>query len=404
MIYAGPKIWHIDETGFAYWRAPAKALQWIDLTPPGKEAPGKRAGDLAGIGLFSADESPGRDYIAVENDLSPTAKNLLNLTSSRLDSAFIELMLEATDPTGANAHKPVTPDDRGACRFRLGGLRVSLPATKEMPGFSRVAQVMRIDVERADADVQGKLLASYLAQKLRVAATDEKAEEYLGTQVKVRTPATTIGDTFVQASNTALESHTATGTGGGFSWTQLVGSNTITVRGGLGDCTTNAGNAVYRANSDLSSDNHHTDCDILHFSAGSGSYSGVITRKDSSSTMTYYLHDASDNNNLARLFKSVAATFTQIGSSAAITMANNTWYPIVGQSNGSTISMTFNGSGVLSETDTAITGNVRTGLRGARVTAGDLFWRTFVASDVAAPPAGGWGKLLAGSRNRRVFT
>jgi hypothetical protein len=154
----------------------------------------------------------------------------------------------------------------------------------------------------------------------------------------------------------------------------------------------------------LSSDNHHTDCDILHFSAGSGSYSGVITRKDSSSTMTYYLHDASDNNNLARLFKSVAATFTQIGSSAAITMANNTWYPIVGQSNGSTISMTFNGSGVLSETDTAITGNVRTGLRGAIVTAGDVFWRTFVASDVAAPPAGGWGKLLAGSRNRRVFT
>ena len=129
---------------------------------------------------------------------------------------------------------------------------------------------------------------------------------------------TTLNESFDKADSDTL--------GPDLSWTELSGDQ---------DVVSNAWQAqpfstqvLGRADSDLASTDHYAEIVISACTAvdTSGHGAGPVCRKDSTATNTYYIGrllrtTTSGGTNQVQLYKRVAGTFTQLGSSVTVTVA-----------------------------------------------------------------------------------
>ena len=171
------------------------------------------------------------------------------------------------------------------------------------------------------------------------------------------------GSTIVESFNTA-DSDTL---GPDLSWTELIGDADV-VSTELSIITRGATSAVARADSDLATDDHYCEAVLSAVALGTSTYNyfGVECRKDSTTTLTNYNYRAVQTTtplNEHRLQKFVAGSATQLGASDAADVVAGEIVRI--EADGSSISGWLNG--ILSVgpvTDTTISGNLRTGIRG----------------------------------------
>lgn len=142
---------------------------------------------------------------------------------------------------------------------------------------------------------------------------------------------------------------------------------------------------IARANTDLASTDHYAQVTITNNGTGGAvRYCGVIARKDSSTTQTYYVAYIKNGSNVG-LYKCVAGSLTQLGSDAAITFGSAKVLKLT--CNGSTISVDYDGVNKISQTDTAITSGVRCGLACYQSSSGitvNPLGDSFEAGDLAA--------------------
>lgn len=186
---------------------------------------------------------------------------------------------------------------------------------------------------------------------------------------------TTIGDTFTDTDSTALSSHTATGANGGHSWSYLHSGSSWDIQSNQVNQTGNFGLA--RADSDLSTDDHYAQIVVPVPPSTTTQSIGVAARKDSSSTLSYYL--AVCRSTQWQTYEWDGGSFGQLGSTTSQATATNDVIRI--EAEGSTIRRLRNGSEQASLTDGTTSGNYRcgiacihslTGPRGDDWEAGDL--------------------------------
>lgn len=295
---------------------------------------------------------------------------------STLAEWLYTLLTLHADPLGDTAVRPLMPTR--SKRLEAGGVarRFDLAA----PECAKSILVMQ-DNYRRIRDGGGEMHRKYLDDLIIKFGGDERVYIPDDLPLETRLPReTTIADSFNRADQSGLGSSSE-----GWSWsavqaTASIVSNQASVAG-------NVGIFSQRADSDLSTDDHYADITFIQSVVGGG---GPATRFASAATTYYKTNPFSDGN--IYLQKLVTGTETTI-SSTAFTRAANDIYRT--ESDGSTQRSLQNSVQRLSSTDTAITGNLRTGLAGyTSGTAGQTaVFDTFTASDLAA---GVVGPLLGG--------
>lgn len=128
-----------------------------------------------------------------------------------------------------------------------------------------------------------------------------------------------------------------------------------------------------RIDSDLATDDHEVQATITAANAVSETRCGVIGRKDSSSTRTYYsfqaIFDGTPTNSTWRLMKRVAGTATTLATDATDPAVNDV---VKLRSDGSDHSGYVNGTELIAPvTDASITANTRVGIVGIGANASD---------------------------------
>ena len=174
-------------------------------------------------------------------------------------------------------------------------------------------------------------------------------------------------------------------------WTELQSDTDIVSNVAVsqaGSATT----STARADSDLSTDDHYSQAILNRVggSSGNGQDYGTIVRKDDTTTITFY-HGRIGTTaapDVLQLFKLVTGTSTQLGSN--VEQAASLPDTVKTQADGSTITFYFNDVEKFNETDTAITGNLRTGIRNRHITGwvdstnGKASFNDFQSEDLSA--------------------
>lgn len=161
---------------------------------------------------------------------------------------------------------------------------------------------------------------------------------------------TTRGDTFVDAANTQLELHTATGANGGWSWAnqdgtggvaQIDASNQVKLVGG--------GHGNYTA-ATVGSNDQYAQIQVM---AASDSFPVTVRSSGVSGAESFYGVRFKAGN--WEVWKFVSGTFTNLLTSAATLTAGDTAkIQIVG----STLTFSVNGTSLLNTTDSAVASGV----------------------------------------------
>ncbi len=351
-----------------------------------------------------------------------------------------------SDPTSANRAKPITPTSQGVLELHLGGhslIRSRYFEGVSDPIFALIKEVFQESYRKirnhglAEIEIVNGITLAELQQgfsnnnpaenKYIIAArrlinqrgfTRQEAKDFIIEHIKKQhrkfladkvskyriewqdlipqdvplespvTPETTIGDTFVDSNTTALSSHTATGTGGGFIWSaEQVGTlsglkinNTNSV---YTDNATDIG--VHRAEIDLSSDDMYTQITITQIPTTSRTV--YVAMRFNPSIYECYFFAANDYSVAPldwRLFKRTGGALTQIGST--ITTPDFTSGDVIkGNIDGSSLSGIVDGATVIGpSTDTAITGYSRSGIAITGVVTGNTEMDAFIAADIYA--------------------
>lgn len=400
------------------WRAPGGgAVGVLDL----RSIPqmGKFGGTPEGYGVFvyrntrTIDRSVylGGNLDALSNKAGIEAV-FGSLTATNLRDALWEILTDKSDPTGETAARPLRADSDGVVRLRLGGFSVikSEPRNdahtqREIAVFQHDYRQKKIDegllpealrrkgisensISRIIQDIQqarrrwvGHTMRRIFGQMDDARAGQILPPEYLGDGWEP--PRTTIGDTFVEASDTALGSHTATGPNGGFSWTVTDGGFTVIAANDNVEDDSN-GIETARAEIDLSGDDHYAQADVTWEDGAVSQQGGTVVRY-ASGAQTFYEAWGHASDDAAELRKWVMGTITDLDS-AAKAIGEETLL-VKAQADGSSISGDVDGT-ALSATDTAITANTRTGLVSFnnKGSTNGHEWDDFEAQDVEAPP------------------
>jgi len=196
------------------------------------------------------------------------------------------------------------------------------------------------------------------------------------------------------------------GLGPDLSWSQVGGTGWVVLTNQAHMTENLQAIILARADSDLATDDHYAQAQLTLTATVNYCIAGPIVRKDATATMTYYVvrlfQGAASQYDL---YKSVAGTLTALGS-ADTTTTYTAGATIKISADGSTISAYKNGVALSMspQTDTAIAGNLRTGLYGYTESGSLIDADVFQAEDVAAggatltPPAG--SGALAGQQPR----
>lgn len=382
--YLGRWEWDTtEETPF--WRPPKRAISALDL----RSLPecGTQGG-TGGLGFFALPTLDTNQDVHLGNALSERVKNpvkraaetVLGLKSGEITAETVidllaQFLTQFGDPTGQTRWKPLLSDTiylAGHSPVWSGSWR-SDPIWRE-----KWLQVRQEDYRRAreQGGTLYRKMLGYWSQRYGIDA-DLMIPADLPREAPLP-PETTITETWGCADNSTDISCDLT-------WTALssgFGLESNRARHPYSGST--SGTALVRADSDLSGDDHYAQLDVTGWSNGSNVRTGTIVRKDSSATLTYYHGRSSDTT--AQLFKFVSGSATQLGSN--VTVSETPAFAVKTESDGSTIKCYTSGTERISQTDTAITGNVRTGIRDFHAVTEAVAVDNFEAADLAAGGGG----------------
>lgn len=367
--YLAPWEWYTGDGSFSYWRAPGgNAIDAVDLRSISQCS--KRGGISNGFGVFSY-------------ETKQTIAKATKFTTEKQAVEYIwkNLTVDA-DPTGQTGPKPLCGRKNKNVMLILGG-KVLKSEPFNDGHRKRNISVFQVDYKKNRRNYSIKTVQKWVGstmQDLYGEMSDENAKkivpvQYHGEEPLWRAPETIITESWNCANSDSLNCD--------LTWTELeqdidIVSNQARTTLDVGDGKTSA-----RADSDLSTDDHYAQAQV-DTTISSSAEAGVITRKDSSATLTWYMHDVVWGSNVARLFKRVSGTFTSLGN-GSVTLSVGTPVVVRGEVDGSTVKVLVDGNEIHSNTDTAITGNLRTGLRGVQQNSGHYTrWDDFEAGDLEA--------------------
>lgn len=362
--------WFCEPNSVCYWRAPGgNNIGVVDLRSDTQA--GKIGGTPEGFGIFCYEtEQQIKDAEYLGTDSAMIA-----------DLIWTKLTVEA-DPSGKAAPKPLTGKVGKEVALYLGGEKLKSEEFTESHR-QRTIDVFQNDYRENVKKYSKELLQKWVGAKMEEIygeKSDEKANLLVPAEHRKgklwKEPATTIGDDFTDTDGTALESHTASGTGGGFSWTKLAGNSMMIQSNKLQrNATTGHGDRDYRAESDLSTDDMYAKATV-----GGANFDGAVSVRFSASARTHYQTEW--GNGFRRISKFVAGAHTILTSDGS---ANSAGDVLECRVDGSTIKSYRNGAQVLSDqTDTAITGNLRAGIS---IWHDQTTWDDWSAGDLNAPVA-----------------
>jgi hypothetical protein len=379
--YLGPLPWvDTDPDGPPCWQPPAGTVGMVDV---------RSIPDQSGAAV-GADLSPA--FLAVDGALDSTwtflgsgdcreiattgairnrwqAATGYRPSGGRVVDLLWDQLTTGSDPSGDSAVKPLVPTSEGKLELWLPGhsLIKSEPFAWGVHGHtSRLRDLLLIDCEglfqQVDAglmevDQVRRILGGWLRKyglpdaQWRSLVPPHRQSEIPGPLP----PATTYSESF----------------DGGFdlTWTDVEGD--LASVSNQGDPT---GTTESRAEHALSSDDHYAEADLI---GDTGTYSAVTCRH-ASAAVTYYMYN--EYAAKSRLYKCVTGGYTQLDQTSG---AGTLTFEMQVQTDGSTITGYRDDVERHSETDTAITGNTRCGLRFSTPAAATRV-DNFVCADLAA--------------------
>lgn len=369
-VYLARWLWNIDDPTTPHWSAPGTgSVGCLDLRSiPQCAAPGPVA---QGWGIFTY---PTAQVISgalalgsnldriLTNPQKNTIRNQLGLPSAlsanTLVDALWEVLTTQADPTGLLRCKPLMPTVRGNLELHLGGFSLikSKPfAFGELEGpvvraalqeqYRRLRQEYPSDVYR---QVLGGWCRKYRTTNYQLFLPDGVPDEgWLP-------PHTTITDNFNRADADALGTSAE-----GWSWTETLSDIDIVSNAAAGGGAATQRDA--RAESSLSTDDHTTQGDCADGEVG-GNDVGVLTRFLSTDRTFYWGFHQNGASLTYRIFKMEAGTATALGSLSDTAPGSGAILDKL-SSDGSTQEFTSGGTVRVTVTDTAITANLRTGIK-----------------------------------------
>ncbi|KKN71278.1 hypothetical protein LCGC14_0421880 [marine sediment metagenome] len=372
------------EGDLSFWRIPnaSNALGTIDLrSRPQYE---QKGGPPEGYALVSYDTSGlcvGPTMLvslgsSLDRGLRPDEKIALEIgmgyelgaiTSLTTRDALWEMFTTLSDPTGLTGPKPVRKESTGVVRLILGGYGdIHSESYKDDPiHVDNIIAVFQADYRRHKIDGITSLtsLQKWTGHTMKsieeTSASKVLPPEYVTDGSK--DPSTTAGDTFVEAGDTDLSAHTATGPNGGFSWDDTItGAGGMTVIGASDDIDSDSNSTqAARAESDLSTDDMTVIFDWVADGGGTGNYQGALARHNSANREAYLgIYKLFDGWEVYRI--STIGGYTQLGADlSAADVPDSTLQLKV---DGSSIELFRDGVSQGTRTDTNITGNLRSGI------------------------------------------
>jgi hypothetical protein len=372
--YLGHHDWVTDDPTMpmGYFAPPSPVVGSVDLRID-------RAQQESRV-FMASKEQLGREYFYLGSgdcrELATTAR-MQNAWASatgyrpsgdRLVDLLWDHMTVGADPRGEAACKPLMPNRHRKLRLLLPGhscIKSQRFRFGKHQHTNKVNAMIRLDIarilEQEDDEIAGKVLAF----KARRYQLKDKEWEILrpatgpGRTIRPRKPTTVITESFDTSDSTTL--------GPDLTWDEFYGNGEVfsNVCCPVG----NPGTAELRATTALSSDDQYAQNEVWEGikTTGVGLNAGGITRKDNSSTRTYYWGVAMGNSNhqYVRIYSVSAGSFTKEGQSAgySITFNSHTWYTSYFESDGTDHTFYWEGTEELSVSDSGISGNLYSGLR-----------------------------------------
>lgn len=388
--YIGPWVWNSEE---AVWQAPKGTAGLIDLRPTAaREATVSHANN---IGFFATTELLGLEYSLIGTG------DLRNLTASSLGKTawgtktgyapkgltLLDLLwdqlTDGSDPEGKVAVKPLMPTREGNLELHLGGhslVRSERFKWGEHPHTAKVQALLQNDyrmlhetARKENKNFDRKVL-DFWSKQYGVSWREFVPPELRGNHPGPLPHETTITESFNTTDGDTL--------GPDLTWTEVLGDWDIVSNAAriIDSVTTSHYGA--RAESDLSSADHYAQADLLTAPAGATRYGGVMTRFAAAAN-TGYMYRLMTAGTETRLTSVSAGSPTDLATGGTVTVALPDTMKC--EINGSTLKGYWNGSEILSVTDSGITGNTRTGIRGQSGSGVKVDIDVFEAADLGAP-------------------
>lgn len=397
--------WHRDD---ALWWSDWRSLpdQAMSATPQGWVLAGFPRGVVPPNSVDLGDSLGALVLPGRRADISNTLSLGEALPGDTLDAVFQSLLIRMGDPTSQTRWRGIRASGR-RLQLRIGSTVVlDEPFDETHPAWNHTRDIFRAAYRRNRAHVDGGLmpldaLRRWTGHEMRKYGVTHDAllpPEYVNDGW--RPPETTIGDDMTETTDTLLSAHTATGPNGGFGWTNYEGSDVVTVRAASDKGGNNADtDGHYRADSDLSSDDHR--CEFLYkFANDAADEVRSVIRKDSTGTFTQYHAEYKPSDNRQRIEQVVSGTKTTLATKTVTSIGTTAFTGKIDIDSGDILRQYIDGTEEQSVDDSASpvgAGNLRTGLRvnpRSGAANDDILIDLFEAADLAA--GGG------GSARRRV--
>lgn len=388
--YFGP--WTFGGTRpVAAWRGPAGCVASFDLRP----LPQQAQVDGIGFGVFlCAATLAGREHELLgaghwdEVKATDRIRKLLAVNGYQPEGETLRQMLfdiftAGADPSGLDRPLPLMPNGKLQLELGCPGLRHTERFAFGVHAHTdQVRAVLQRDlaaVAEFDVALSRKAL-DYECIKYGLRGGDAW-KELLPPLLRNEHPgpsphATAIADNFNRANSANLGSSSE-----GWSWTEF-GQLDLVTNAVQAAATSVIGDA--RADSSLSGADHYAQIDIIasSVSGADGAWSPLV--RFSASARTYYSGEVYEGSGVddAYLLKTVAGTRTVLAGPTTVTNSvPQSWRLTI---NGSSLVLSQAGVDRLSVTDTAITGNLRTGIFAfaAGTNAAAIRIDNFVAADL----------------------
>jgi hypothetical protein len=397
--YLSKYNWVVNE-GISCWESPYRnqSVGSVDLRPV--SAQGKSGGVPSGYCVLvfdSKNNDPELNYIGDERTIVTGSKlakvkQLLNIPvlSPNIPDDLIWKIL-TTDNDETKVCPNLMPKRNMDMELRMGGRL--LKSKKLNPGASLEWGVvldrlqknyvsMRKSFDRNPVNPLHRKSLTVWREKYGIDNTDI----FIPVGEKKQTPLphnTTITESFDTTDSSTL--------GPDLSWTELTGD--FKVNGNAATVADDSVNSFARADTDLSSDDQSSQIDITALPvSASANWFGAAARVSDSATTLYYTIglNSSGSADLIRVAKVVEGSLTNLDGDLSFT--RDLPDTIILEIDGSSFKTSIGGVDKHDFTDTAITGNLRTGMIGRINTAqseGDVKGDNFEASDLGVVVSGG---------------
>ena len=389
--YIAPWEWNEKSPGGAAWQAPRSDIVSSNLdlrTIPEQATRITRLGYgffaypqtvIIFDGLYLGDNLNSRLSVGILSELNTKFKTTF-AANTALDFLWELLTLKA-DVSGLTRPRPLMPTVDGDIELHLRNHSIIRSEKFDPVKHPKVLELERENYRKVRSEtLRFRTDKTFHRKYLQRLAEKYKLDwrQFIPDDLPQESPlprGTTITESFNTADSTTL--------GPDLTWTEVSGdfdvvSNEVhLITGGGG-----AEGKKARAESDLSSDDHYAQVNITNIGSGADAYGWAGAARFAAAASTFYVYFVFQDGDTGTLRKVVTDTATNLASTA-ITLSIPELYKI--QADGSTIKGFQAGVERESETDTAITGNTRTGIYGfSAETAVPPVADDFEAADLAA--------------------